>query len=42
MFCSVCREVDEREKTTNNNFVKGTSNLKLENVNDHENQNFIR
>ena len=32
MFCSVCREVDEGEKTKNNNFVKGTSNLKLENV----------
>ena len=41
MFCSVCREVDEREKTTNN-FVKGTLKLKLENVNDHENQNLIR
>ena len=41
MFCSVCREVDERETTTNT-LVKGTLKLKLENVNDHENQNFTR
>ena len=42
MFCSVCREVDEGEKTTNNNFVKGTSNLRLENVKDHEKSKFHR
>ena len=42
MFCSVCREVDEGEKTTNNNFVKGKSNLRLENVKDHEKSKFHR
>ena len=34
MFCSVCREV-EGEKSTNS-FVRGTSNLNLENVKNHE------
>ena len=41
-FRAVCREVNEEKKTTNNNFVKGTSNLRLENVKDHEKSKFHR
>ena len=41
-FRAVCREVNEDKKTTNNNFVKGISNLRLENVKDHEKTKFHR